>query len=80
MARKKSYIRWAVVGEVGLYVGQYLTRKDAIADHIKARYGVASSWGRGLNTAQEIINDINAMLQDAFDLGFGAGSSVESET
>ena len=32
-ARKTSYIRWGVTGECGLYVGQWLTRADAIAEH-----------------------------------------------
>jgi len=52
MAKTKEYTRWAIVGEVGLYVGQYLTRKDAISDHIRARYGVAGTWQRGLSAGQ----------------------------
>ena len=34
MARKQEYIRWAITGECGLYTGQYLTKRDAIADHV----------------------------------------------
>ncbi len=52
MAKTKVYIRWAIVGEVGLYIGQWLTRKDAIADHVNIRYGVETSWGRSLSTRQ----------------------------
>lgn len=32
-ARKTTYIRWGTTGECGLYVGQCLTRRDAIAEH-----------------------------------------------
>ncbi len=31
---KKQYTRWAITGECGLYTGQYLTRREAIADHV----------------------------------------------
>lgn len=31
-ARKKTCIRWGIYGECGLYVGQRLTRRDAIAE------------------------------------------------
>lgn len=34
MAETKEYVRWAITGNCGLYVGQYLTRQDAIADHV----------------------------------------------
>ena len=30
--------RWVVVGDCGLYIGQYLTRADAITDHVTAKY------------------------------------------
>jgi len=50
MAKAKEYVRWAIDGEVGLYVGQFLTRKAAIEDHLKARYDIDSTWGRGLST------------------------------
>lgn len=62
MARTKEYRRWAIIGEVGLYVGQCLTRKDAIAEHIEARYDVPrNSFGRGLSTTQlELWNKCKA--------------------
>lgn len=44
-ARKKTFIRWGVIGECGLYVGQRLTRRDAIAE--------ATSRGR-LNDEPEV--------------------------
>lgn len=49
----KEYIRWAIVGDVGLYCGQHLTRKDAITEHVSMRYGV-ERWtvGRGLSPTQ----------------------------
>lgn len=37
MAKTKEYTRWAITGDCGLYVGQYLTRRDAIADHVSHR-------------------------------------------
>ena len=53
MAKTKEYSRWAIVGEVGLYCGQHLTRKDAIAEHVEMRYGIGRyTLGRGLSTAQ----------------------------
>lgn len=52
MGKTKEYARWAIVGDVGLYVGQYLSRKAAIEDHIRARYGTPASWGRRLSTEQ----------------------------
>ena len=39
MSTQKSEIRWVIVGKHGLYVGQWLTRKDAIYDHVRALYG-----------------------------------------
>jgi hypothetical protein len=33
----EQWIRWAIIGDCGLYVGQYLTREDAIADHVWSR-------------------------------------------
>lgn len=51
MARK-TYTRWAIVGEVGLYTGQWLTRKDAISEHVEIRYGIPKSYSRGLSTSQ----------------------------
>lgn len=50
--KPKEYIRWAIHGEIGLYCGQHLTRKDAISEHVEARYGVSRSFRRGLNTTQ----------------------------
>ena len=44
--KRQTYTRWAIVGEVGLYTGQHLTRRDAIADHIAARYGT-TRWVSG---------------------------------
>lgn len=34
----KKEVRWVIVGKYGLYVGQCLTRKDMIAEHIKGRH------------------------------------------
>lgn len=31
-------IRWVIIGTVGLYTGQWLTRKDAIEAHTRAWY------------------------------------------
>ena len=49
MARKKEYIRWAIAGQCGLYVGQRQTRQDAIAEHVSQLYGVSPyvAWKRG---------------------------------
>jgi len=33
--------RWAIVGKYGLYVGQYLSRRDAIEGHTKM---IGQSW------------------------------------
>lgn len=49
---KRVFSRWAIVGEVGLYVGQQLTRKAAIAEHVDAKYAVGHWVGRRLSTAQ----------------------------
>jgi hypothetical protein len=37
MARTKQYVRWAIEGECGLYVGQCLTKAQAIAEHVATR-------------------------------------------
>ena len=35
---KQEFIRWAIIGQCGLYIGQRHTRRDAIAEHVsKAR-------------------------------------------
>lgn len=34
-------IRWVIVGELGLYTGQWLRRCDAIAAHTSNAYGVS---------------------------------------
>lgn len=34
MAKRKQWTRWAILSDHGLYTGQYLTRRDAIADHV----------------------------------------------
>lgn len=34
--------RWAIVGVHGLYVGQCLRRRDAIDEHVRARFVVPS--------------------------------------
>jgi len=52
MARKQEYIRWAIVGDAGLYVGQCLTRNDAIAEHVQARYGISQWSNRVLSQTQ----------------------------
>jgi hypothetical protein len=53
MAKTKEYSRWAIVGEVGLYCGQHLTRKEAISEHVQMRYGVDRfTFGQGLSTTQ----------------------------
>lgn len=52
MARKKEYIRWAIYGECGLYVGQRQTMKDAIAEHVAAKYGVSPYVVRELDESQ----------------------------
>lgn len=49
---KRVFTRWAIVGEVGLYVGQCLTRADAIAEHVSAKYGTSRWVSRGLSTEQ----------------------------
>ncbi len=36
--KKRIYHRWGIIGNCGLYVGQRLTRKDAITEHVTARY------------------------------------------
>jgi hypothetical protein len=35
---KKSETRWVIVGVHGLYIGQWLQRKEAIADHARVRH------------------------------------------
>jgi hypothetical protein len=41
---KKQYIRWAIIGESGLYVGQCLTKRDAIAEHVATRNKALSAF------------------------------------
>lgn len=52
MAKKRTYTRWAITGECGLYVGQRLTRRDAIAEHVSEKFGVSPYAGNGLDTDQ----------------------------
>jgi hypothetical protein len=58
MARKKEYIRWAITGECGLYVGQRLTMRDAIAEHISDIHGVSPYVGNGLDSNQRAAWDL----------------------
>lgn len=52
MAKKRTYTRWAIAGECGLYVGQRFTRRDAIAEHVADKFGVSEYAGNGLDTEQ----------------------------
>lgn len=52
MAKKRVYARWAIAGAYGLYVGQRLTRRDAIAEHVSDKFGVSRYAGNGLDTEQ----------------------------
>lgn len=53
MARKRTYTRWAITGECGLYVGQRMTRRDAIAEHVSEKFaGVSRYAGNGLDASQ----------------------------
>ena len=36
-----SDTRWVIVGKCGLYTGQWLTREDAIREHVHAKYFIA---------------------------------------
>ena len=58
MARKQEYIRWGVIGECGLYVGQRQTRKDAIAEHVSMLYGVSPYVQGALDEGQREAWDI----------------------
>jgi hypothetical protein len=49
---KREYIRWAIAGECGLYVGQQMTRQDAIAEHVAVKYGVSPYVSHRLDEAQ----------------------------
>jgi hypothetical protein len=37
LTRIRSATRWAILGESGLYTGQWFTRQDAIWAHVEAR-------------------------------------------
>lgn len=50
--QKNKWTRWVIIGECGLYVGQYLTRNDAIADHVKDKFGVSKKYARNLTPEQ----------------------------
>ena len=50
----EDHIRWVIVGRNGLYVGQTLTRYDAIAEHVEALHGARNTTHlrKTLSTAQ----------------------------
>ena len=51
VAMKKEQ-RWVIVGRIGLYTGQWQTRRDAIAEHVDALEGAGSERRRYLTTEQ----------------------------
>lgn len=40
-SKRKRTVRWAVIGNAGLYIGQWLTKGDAISHHLEVRYGLS---------------------------------------
>lgn len=44
--------RWVIVGRHGLYVGQWLTRREAVADHIKA---LGKSWAEARAVGDQAV-------------------------
>lgn len=53
VARKNKQVGWAIVGEIGLYVGWQQTRADAIAEHVfhsqRTDEPKVSPWAAGHN-------------------------------
>jgi hypothetical protein len=65
MSKKKSFTRWAITGECGLYIGQRLTRRGAIAEHVSAKFaGVSPYAGNGLDDSQRSAWDRCLRLGD----------------
>lgn len=55
--KTKSTIRWVIVGNCGLYTGQYLTRRDAINDHCRAKYIIGSPFYPTVDVAWQTCKD-----------------------
>jgi len=72
MARKaKTATRWAIVGTCGLYCGQWLRRRDAIAEHV---YGFDQKlFDAGKRSAW---NELNADQERAWEKRQRAGDRV----
>jgi hypothetical protein len=44
--------RWVIVGKYGLYVGQWLLRRDAIREHTKM---IGQSWRRCYRRGDRVV-------------------------